>query len=117
MPKKILVADDNPAIAEGVASLLAEYGYETASETDGQKIYQMKDVPDLLLLDVWMSGEDGREICKFLKGKKGTKGVPIILFSASREIRKSAADAGANDFMEKPFDIDELVEKIEQNIN
>ena len=61
------------------------------------------DLPDLLLLDIWMSGTDGLDICKQLKQNTATQHIPIVLLSASREIEKSALDAGANDFLSKPF--------------
>lgn len=68
MAKKILVADDDPAIVEATTLILEEFGYDVDSTVDGQTIYKMeKDFPDLLLLDIWMSGQDGREICKYLK--------------------------------------------------
>ncbi len=113
-----MVADDDPAIVECMNLILDEYGYDVRSTLDGKNIYKMKkDFPDLLLLDVWMSGQDGRDICRFLKGQKITKNIPIIMFSASRDIEKSTTEAGANDFIEKPFDMDELVGKIEKLLN
>src|SRR5690348_9426088 len=99
MAKKILVADDDPAIVESTTLILEEFGYDVDSTVDGQTIYKMeKDYPDLLLLDIWMSGEDGREICKYLKKSALTKHIPIIMVSASRDIQNSAKEAGADDF-------------------
>jgi CheY-like chemotaxis protein len=115
MGKKILVADDDPAIVESTILILEEFGYEVDSTIDGQTIYKMeKDLPDLLLLDIWMSGQDGRDICKYLKSDIATKHIPIIMISASRDVARSARDAGANDFLAKPFDMDELINKIEK---
>jgi CheY-like chemotaxis protein len=74
-------------------------------------------LPDLLLLDIWMSGIDGRDICKELKQKENTKKIPIVLISASREIERSALEAGADDFLAKPFEIDDLLEKIEKHLH
>lgn len=117
MTKTILVADDDPAIAEGVVLMLNEYGYEAEAVLDGQKILNLKELPDLILLDVWMSGQDGRELCKTLKSKHETKHLPIIMFSASRDIKQSAKEAGANDFIEKPFEMEDLIKKIETHLN
>jgi DNA-binding response OmpR family regulator len=72
--------------------------------------------PDLLLLDIWMSGWNGRDICIFLKSQEVTQHLPIVLVSANRDTEKIARDAGADDFMTKPFNLDELVEKIEKYI-
>ena len=110
---KILVADDDPAIVESTTLILEEFGYEVDSTVDGQTIYKMeKKLPDLLLLDIWMSGQDGRKICKYLKNDKLTKHIPVIMISASRDVRKSTLEAGADDFLAKPFEMDSLLEKI-----
>jgi CheY-like chemotaxis protein len=115
--KKILVADDDPAIVESVTLILEEFGYEVESTVDGETIYKMeKNLPDLLLLDIWMSGQDGRDICKYLKKIETTKHIPIIMISASRDIKKSAKEAGADDFLAKPFQMDALIETIEKHI-
>lgn len=114
---KILVADDDPAIVESTAMILEEFGYDVDTTVDGQTIYKMeKDFPDLLLLDIWMSGQDGREICKYLKNSVITKHIPIIMISASRDIAKSATCSGADDFLAKPFDMNDLIHKIEKYV-
>lgn len=76
-----------------------------------------KFVPYVLLLDIWMSGQDGREICKFLKAQKNTKDISILMVSASLDIEESAKGAGANDFLAKPFMMDDLLHKIERLVN
>jgi CheY-like chemotaxis protein len=117
MGKKILVADDDPAIVEATTLILEEFGYEVESTVDGETIYKMeKEYPDLLLLDIWMSGQDGREICRYLKKAMLTKHIPIIMISASRDIKQSAKEAGADDFLAKPFNMEELIDKIESHI-
>lgn len=116
-PKKILVADDDPAICDAVSMILQEEGYLVDTTVDGETIYKMEaEFPDLLLLDIWMSGQDGREICKYLKKKELTSQIPIIMVSASRDIEKSAREAGADDFLEKPFKMDDLLSKIASQI-
>lgn len=111
--KKIMVADDDPAIVEAVSMILEIGGYDVCTTCDGKTVSEMREeLPDLLLLDIWMSGEDGREICKRLKAQEKTKHIPIILISASKDIKKSAEAAGADDFIPKPFDMDELLNKV-----
>lgn len=110
---KILVADDDPAICDAVKFMLEEEGYEVDTTVNGETIYKMeKDYPDVLLLDIWMSGQDGREICKFLKKRHNTKNIAIVMVSAVRDIEESAKKAGANDFLAKPFKMDDLLTKI-----
>jgi len=66
-------------------------------------------LPDLILLDVLLSGKDGREIVKQLKSQEETKSIPIIMFSAHPSAEKTAREAGADDFVAKPFHIDFLL--------
>ncbi|WP_461453299.1 response regulator [Mucilaginibacter sp.] len=116
--KKIMIADDDPGIVDAVEMILEFEGYQVTSTVDGSTVLDMRDeLPDLLLLDIWMSGEDGRDICKKLKQDPLTKKIPIIMISASRDIRQSAMDAGANDFLAKPFEMNELLQKIEELTN
>ncbi|CAN5137933.1 N/A [soil metagenome] len=116
--KKIIVADDDPAICDALQLMLEEEGYAVETTVDGATIYKMeKELPDLLLLDIWMSGQDGRDICKYLKKNEKTKHIPIIFLSASRDIEQSARDAGSDDFLAKPFQMDELLAKVAKYIN
>lgn len=92
-------------------------GYEVELASEGDKVITLiTNKPDLILLDIWMGNYDGREICQQLKNNPATSGIPIILISASREIEQSAKDAGANDFVAKPFEQHDLLEKIGQYI-
>jgi CheY-like chemotaxis protein len=63
-----------------------------------------------------MSGQDGREICKFLKTNDLTKDIPIIMISANRDTEKMAKESGADDFLEKPFQMKDLLEKVVKHI-
>ena len=116
--KKIMIADDDPGIVDAIEMLLEFEGYDVSSTVDGSTVLDMKhELPDLLLLDIWMSGEDGRDICKKLKQEPLTKNIPVIMISASRDIKESAMDAGADDFLAKPFEMNDLLKKIEDLIN
>lgn len=117
MAKKILIADDDPAILDCLQLILedAEYTVEISSNGDTiVKIEQFK--PDLILLDVWMSGEDGRVICKQLKSKELTRDIPVIMISATSYIEESTRKAGAEDFLPKPFQMEDLLTKVERYI-
>lgn len=112
-PKCIMVADDDQSILEAVGVILEYKGYEVKQILNGEGLTEMTDnLPDLLLLDIWMSGVDGRDICKKLKSKAATAHLPIVLVSAGKDIAQSAMDAGADDFLAKPFEIDELFRMI-----
>jgi DNA-binding response OmpR family regulator len=115
--KKILVADDDPAIVDALQFMLEENGYQVITTVDGATVGVMFEAqPDLLLLDIWMSGQDGRDICKALKAQKTTKKIPIIMISANKDTEKIAKLAGANDFLLKPFEMDDLLTKIKNHL-
>jgi len=109
--KKILVVDDEPDILEFLQVILEEEGYLVATTEKGEYVEKLHagGLPDLILLDVLLSGKDGREIVKQLKSQEETKSIPIIMFSAHPSAEKTAREAGADDFVAKPFHIDFLL--------
>ena len=114
--RKVLVADDDAGILDCISAMLEFAGYEVKTTPNGASLLNMKELPDLLLLDIWMSGVDGRDICRKLKQNESTSKLPIVLFSASKDIQASALAAGADDFLAKPFDMNDLLQKIAYNI-
>jgi CheY-like chemotaxis protein len=107
--KKILVADDDTAILDVICIILEEEGYEVLAASEGNIIDLVNEThPDLLLLDIWMSGVDGGEVARQLKEMPSTKNIPILLISANRDTEKIAGLSGADGFISKPFDIDEF---------
>lgn len=117
-PKKIMIADDDAGIVGAVEMMLEFEGYQVLSTLNGATVLELRDeFPDLFLLDIWMSGQDGRDICRELKKRAETKNIPVIMISASTHLARSAQEAGADDFLEKPFSMDELMDKIAQHLN
>ena len=116
IPKKIMIADDDPGIVDAIEILLEFEGYQVTSTIDGATVLDMKEeLPDLLLLDIWMSGEDGRDICKKLKQEDSTKNIPVIMISASHNVAGFLNhENGPDDFIEKPFDINVLLDSIKR---
>jgi len=116
--KKIFIADDDEAIVDATVMMLEVMGYDVQYTLDGNAVPDaMANKPDLLLLDIWMSGVDGRDICRQIKSNPETSNIPVIMVSASRDIAQSALDAGADGFLEKPFDMNNLLDKIDSLIN
>jgi CheY-like chemotaxis protein len=119
--KKIMIVDDDSSILEIAKIVLEDEGYETATYTSGSHLYRLStDLPDLILLDVLLSGEDGREICTFLKMRENTKHIPIILFSAHAkgELGRIFDTTCAPDyFIPKPFDIYTLSSVVKKLLN
>jgi DNA-binding response OmpR family regulator len=113
--KKILVADDDPAILEVITYILEDEGYEVKTTADGQTEKLAHEyLPDLILLDIWMSGMDGRNICRILKSQKSTMHIPIVMVSANRDAEKISIEVGADDFIAKPFEMEEMLIKVKQ---
>lgn len=119
MKRKILVVDDDEAILDAISILLDTYGYHVCATADGgevnSKISQFH--PDLILLDVLLTGFDGRVICKKLKSNPTTYPIPIIMISAHPGAKKHSLLSGANDFLAKPFDMEQLLDLIEKNLS
>lgn len=118
MKKRILIVDDEAGITESLSFFLDSEGYEVTTMRDGKGVRTLsRNAPDLILLDILLSGDDGREICKYLKSKDKTRSIPVILMSAHPNLGRTVEESGANDFLAKPFDIDELLRKILQHTN
>lgn len=111
---KILVVDDDVDILSVMEILLSMKGFEVQVTSKGEntfpKIESFK--PDLILLDVLISGHDGRVICKQLKSNESTRHIPVIMFSAHPGAAATIAEYGANDFIAKPFDVKNLMQKV-----
>jgi len=118
MPKKILAVDDDLFILDALTELLKYSGYDVESTPNGEDVFKKIDeyVPDLILLDVMLAGLDGREICKKIKNNESTKNIPVIMVSATPAVNQTIRDFGANDFVAKPFDIFQLLNKIEHQL-
>jgi DNA-binding response OmpR family regulator len=113
--KKILVCDDDEGILDMVSFVLEDSGYDVIPESNSLNVYGLvvKERPDLLLLDLWMPVLSGDQVLKVLKSNPQTSNMPVIVVSASTEGARIAQEAGASYFMAKPFDIDQLINRIQ----
>ena len=107
--KKIYVADDDPDILEVLTIILEGRGYEVITSPDGRSLSTIQNLPDLVFLDIRMSGSDGSEICRSLKQRQDTAAIPVILISANRNLQEIGESCGANAVIPKPFDIKDIV--------
>lgn len=110
--KKVLIVDDNPDICEVVKIILSKAGYQPKAVPYFDP-FHVQEPPDLILLDIKIAEQDGTEICYNLKHNTSTSSIPIIMFSASPNMEEQAYQAGADDFIAKPFQIKDLLLKIE----
>ncbi|TMD60062.1 MAG: response regulator [Chloroflexi bacterium] len=112
--KQILVVDDEEDILVFLRALLEDEGYTVTTTDKGEYVEKLYNgaLPDLILLDILLSGKDGRAIAKQLKSQEETRHIPILMMSAHPSAERTARDAGAEGFLPKPFDIDALLTKI-----
>jgi DNA-binding response OmpR family regulator len=116
--KRILVVDDDIDILTVVQLVLESNGFEVTAIWNWKQIYPQIDAfkPDLILLDVSLGTQDGRNICKQLKSDNKTKYISVILFSANHNVEKSVSECLADSFISKPFDINNLIEGINNQL-
>lgn len=114
MIKKIMICDDDEGILDITGLLLESFGYQVSLEPNSSLLLPRisAEKPDLLLIDIWMPLLMGDEIVRILKNNKETAHLPVIMFSASRESEFIASEVGADDYIAKPFNIEDLNSKI-----
>jgi two-component system phosphate regulon response regulator PhoB len=114
----ILVADDDEDLLQALDFTLSQNGYNVIQAKDGAEtiVEALESRPDLILLDIMMPDLDGFTACRELKNREDTKRIPIIMLTAKGEVEdiKTAFKAGANDYVVKPFIMEQVLEKIEE---
>lgn len=120
MRKKILVIEDEPHISKLVTFILEKQGFKVLQAFVGQEGLEMakKEKPNLIVLDVMMPNMDGFEAAKRLTSMRETKDIPIIMLSSAAQFKHKmmGIEAGAVDYITKPFDKDELIEKVKEHL-
>lgn len=111
-PPHILIIDDNEDILFMLQTMLKVNGYQTSIKKNTANIYSNIEAlsPDVIIMDMLLSGADGREICKHLKATEAFSAIPVIMISAHPNAKQSCLDAGANYFIAKPFDMKEILQ-------
>ncbi|MGA9651605.1 response regulator transcription factor [Pedobacter sp.] len=117
--KRIHILEDDQEIRNVIEILLKEEGFELQlSSTFSELKKNIQDaMPDLFLLDVMLPDGNGAEICEDLKTDIFTKHIPIIVMSAQNNSEQKAIDAFDDDYISKPFDIDEVLKRINAQID
>lgn len=112
--KNILIVDDNELNITILLNLLSKkYDVTVAlNGTDALETIDEEEVPHLIILDIVMAGMSGIDVCKKIKSSERTKHIPIIFLTASHILEDDAYSVGANDFIGKPFNLEELHKKV-----
>jgi len=120
MAKRILIVEDEPDVLELVAFRLEKAGYEIRTAVDGQEGLDLirAERPDLVLLDLRLPVVDGPEVYEQVKNDEGIRHIPIILFTATVDAKAAAETEGveADDYIIKPFEPEELFNKVKNTI-
>jgi len=114
MAEKILVADDEQEIRNLLDHFLKCQGYEVILASDGNEALKLASEknPQVIILDIKMPGLDGLEVCKRLKEKEQTKLIPVIVITGFEDNKMEALNIGADDFVNKPFDMAEISSRV-----
>jgi DNA-binding response OmpR family regulator len=114
--KKILVVDDEVDLVKTIQFSLELGGYKVLVSHNGEDALNQarKENPDLILLDIMLPKLDGYKVCRLLKFDEKYKHIPILMMTAKTQEKDKliGKETGANEYITKPFDIDELMEKI-----
>ena len=112
--RTVLIAEDDRAVRDSLERALSLEGYTVLTAEDGTEALSQveRHAPDLLLLDVMMPHKDGLEVCRDLR-RQGNP-IPVLIVTAREEPphRVAGLDAGADDYMTKPYDIEELLARL-----
>ncbi len=116
----VLIVDDDPRNLQFIGNVLSENGFEPAVAFDGAQTFEFmkRVIPELVLLDVMMPGMDGFEVCRKLKRNFATRAIPIIFLTAKSRTEDlvKGFEAGAVDYVTKPFNPRELLTRIKTHI-
>ena len=121
LQENILIVDDLPDNVKLLSSLLINRGYKVSCAIDGEMALSAvrEELPDLILLDIMMSKMNGYEVCQVLKSQAHTRHIPIIFLSGldSESDKLKAFRAGGVDYITKPFFIEEVIVRVETQLN
>ncbi|MBI4248311.1 MAG: response regulator [Elusimicrobia bacterium] len=114
--RTILVVEDEPATREVLRRALEQEGYRVCLASDGEEAVEMlrRESTDVILLDLVLPGINGWEFCRAVRGEPALAHIPIIIITAkdSPAYQQKAFDLGANDYILKPFDLEEVKSRI-----
>ncbi|MES2107742.1 MAG: response regulator [Bacteroidota bacterium] len=113
MKKKVLIIENDQDIRHIVEFILNEKGFETLSIPEPDELSEIIPFePDLILLDEFINSRPGHRLCRKIKQVAGLATVPVIILSTANDIELIATECDANDYIRKPFDVEDIVGKV-----
>lgn len=114
MADKILVVDDEEEIRSLLCSFLEGQGYQVILASDGNEALDLVETENaqVIILDIKLPGLNGIEVCKRLKAQEKTRSIPVIIITGFGDNKLLALDVGADDFVNKPFDMADLLIRV-----
>jgi DNA-binding response OmpR family regulator len=118
MADTVLVVDDESTIRDLLNIFLPTKGLKVILAANGEEALELakKNIPKIILLDIKMPGIDGMETCRRLRAEEQTRYIPVIMVTAFGTTKTEATDAGADDFISKPFDMEDLALRLKSAI-
>lgn len=118
MKQKVLIFDDDADILEVCTIVLETNGFEVTTQKNCEDVLAKIDhyTPDVLLMDNKIPPSGGIDACRTIRGSVLHAGMPIVFFSANQDVARLAGEAGADHYIEKPFDLDTLVSTLRKAI-
>ena len=107
----ILVVEDDPQVARLISLVLQRNGYTSQVVADGDSAFNhaRESQPSMIFADLTIKGMGGEQLCSALKANPETKNIPYVVVSGDRDIAEKARVCGADDFMGKPFEFEDLI--------
>jgi len=114
MKRRVLIAEDEPSIVTSLEFLMHRCGYETRVVTDGTQVLANLEsfAPDLVLLDIMLPGRSGFDICRHIRARHAAMRVLLLTAKGGRSDMATGMEAGADDYVTKPFSTHDLVERV-----
>jgi two-component system phosphate regulon response regulator PhoB len=118
LKKKVLIIENDQDIRHIVTFILEEQGFDTLSMPEPANLSEIVPfAPDVILLDEFINARPGHRLCRQIKQVHGLAAVPVIILSTANDIELIATECDANDYIRKPFDVEDLVGKVVRMVN
>ncbi len=112
--KRLLLVEDNTDLSHALGFTVNEFGYDSICCNTPQQVLDAirENGFDVIVMDVFLSGADGRDLIKKIRSDPKNKDTPILMISAVSSVRSSVLASGADEFLAKPFNVSEFIERI-----